>query len=236
MLVVQMEMRWSNMSGEKTFTKTYKTRTLESNAHFDIHPATKEMLRPDPDTENAIQAEITKRLEALEAEVRQNAFNEGYSKGHQEGLDKAYTEAQEVANEKLARLELWVGSVESYKESILKSQDVWILKSFLEIAQKICRKALAQDPEFLKRAILEGLQKLDPTEYIRIRVNPKDLENLSHFKSEILSKYGSIKSFQWINDESIEASSIEIEVEDAAMLSGVKAQIERLGEEWLAQL
>lgn len=110
-------------------------------------------------------------------EVRLQAYDEGYQKGHADGLD----EARAAAAEHMNRITDLAESVAADMTRIMNNAEEGVVRLALAVAEKIVLKSLSEDRPIVVGMVRWALEQVDPMEVLRVRVNPEDYDMLRSY-------------------------------------------------------
>lgn len=169
-------------------------------------------------------------LEELEA-IRQDAYNEGFAVGEQDGFHagmlKARQEAEKVLAERVERLE----QLMTHLLAPIQGQDQAIEQALVQLlsqlAQEVIRRELQQDSSHIRQVVQAALKLLPMgAENIRIQLNPQDFEELRQLRE----RHG--QSWQLLEDEQILPGGCRIETAHSLIDASVETRLSQA----LAQL
>lgn len=151
--------------------------------------------------------------------IRENAAQEGYKAG----LDNAKADIEKIKN----ALETFLNTKQEVFEYIAPD----ILEISIEIAKKIVKKEIEQDPQILLNSILEVLKTIPRDEAkVNIRVNPDQVASAKEGLPEIISSIGIEARINIISDNTIEAGSCILETSNGIVDATIDTQLEIIKE------
>lgn len=143
----------------------------------------KELEAEAPDPEEVKRHEKI-RIEAIEKEVRQRGYAEGFLKGTQETEQKALAIIDELS-----------AAVEDFKifrQERIEELEPAALELAISIARKILMHEVSAEPEKLVRIVKEALSRLDKTGPITIKINPAIYEIFQKHRHDLLEAHNEI--------------------------------------------
>lgn len=165
-------------------------------------------------------------------EITQQAHQEGFEAGYQEGFDKITEELQE----KVISVDNFAQSTYDIKNNIIKSAHKDIIQLVVEIAQKVCSKTFELDENILKEITKNAIQSLKEKENITIIVNPEMAEKIYSISEELKEKIPQLESIKIIEDNSVSPDGTIVESPLSRVDSRIKSQINEISEKLMAKL
>ena len=155
-----------------------------------LNHSTKSAPAPTPTPEPQIQDEeinlfdldnidfVSRAREEADA-IRESALKEGY----EEGLKKAKSDIEELNNS--------LNQFMSAKQEVFEYIAPDILEISVDIAKKIIKQEISQDPQILFNTIVDVLKTLSKEEAkVTLRVNPAEVNNIKQAVPELLELAG----------------------------------------------
>lgn len=103
-----------------------------------------------------------------------------------------------------------------------------VVKLALAVAERIVKRQVLMDNEFVIRQICEGAKRVIGVERIRIRVNPADEEYVRQHRAQVLMNADSVRDLVIESDETIERGSCVIESDAGNVDTLIATQLERI--------
>lgn len=164
--------------------------------------------------------------------ITQQAHNEGFEAGRQEGLADITNELQD----KIESVNNFAECNFDVKRNIIKSAYLDIIKLIIEISQKVCSKTLELSDEILKEITQNAIQSLKDKEEITIIVNPQMAEKIYAISDELKEKIPQLTSIKIIEDDSVSPDGTIVESPLSRVDSRVKSQIDEIADRLMAKL
>lgn len=171
--------------------------------------------------------EARKKAEEEYEAIKQQGYNEGFSKGEQDGLDKFQNDAKDA----LQSLETLASSSFDTKKNIIDSASLDIVELVSAIADKICHVKL--DSKVLYEITLDAIKLLNDKENITIIVNPLLVERINSFSNKFKEEVNSLKSIKIIEDNSVSPDGVIVETLSTRLDSRISTQIAEITEKML---
>jgi flagellar biosynthesis/type III secretory pathway protein FliH len=162
---------------------------------------------------------LVSRAQEEADQIRQNAQQEGY----EEGL----AQANDVINELRSALENFVDA----KDELFKLVAPNLLDISLDIAQKIVKKQVMEDPEVVLNiiySVLDGLSIEEPK--ININANPIQVDLLRAMVPEYLQSKGCEAKINVIADDSIDLGGVVVHTVNGVIDATIPTQLEIIKE------
>jgi len=177
--------------------------------------------RPEQDLEEEPE-DLDTRLARLERE----AYEKGFAQGQKGGLA---LEERQIA-EKGKQLEALFSEISDLRAQIYTEAEKELLKMSLLIAKKIIGQEIETNPQIIGRTIRSAMKYLVDKNYIRILINPEDMEEVKRVLPEIggLTRGG---KFQVVEDHAIKRGGCVLESGFGKINATLDDQIEMLEKE-----
>lgn len=151
--------------------------------------------------------------------IKDNAAKDGYKAG----LERAQNDIQQIK-----------GALESFlnaKQEVFEYIAPDILEISVDIARKIVKKEIEQDPQIVLETIMDVLKGISKEEAnMKIKVNPTQLEMVKESLPEIISSLGLDAKMKVISDEAIEAGSCIVHTTNGIVDATIDTQLEIIKE------
>lgn len=164
--------------------------------------------------------------------ITENAHQEGFEAGRQEGLENITQELQD----KIIAINDFAKSEFEIKKNIIKSAHLDIIKLIIEISQKVCSKSLELDDNILKEITKNAIQALKEKENITIIINPMMAEKIYAISDELKEKIPQLSSIKIIEDNSVSPDGTIVESPLSRVDCRVKSQINEIADKLMAKL
>ncbi len=177
--------------------------------------------------------EQAKQQALLEVDsIKEAAHKEGFEAGHQEGFEKI---TEEMQNQVLT-VNDFAKSQFDIKQNIVKSASLDIITLVINIAEKICTKAVELNQDVLKNITENAINSLKEKENITITVNPKMASAIYEISEELKEKIPQLSSIKIVEDSSVSADGTIVESPLSRVDSRVKSQINEISEKMFIKL
>ena len=171
--------------------------------------------------------EARKRGEQEYETIKNQAYQEGFAKGEQDGLYKFQNDAVEG----LKSLDTLSSSSFEIKNNIIESASRDIVDLVSTIAAKVCH--LSFDDEVLHRITVDAIRELHDKENITIIVNPKLVENINNLAPELRQEFPKLETLKILEDNSLSPDGVIVETLKTRLDSRISRQIAEIAEKML---
>jgi len=171
--------------------------------------------------------EARKKAEQEYENIKQQAYNEGFAKGEQDGLNKF----QNDANEALKSLDTLASSSFDMKKNIIDSASIDIVELVAAIADKVCHTSF--DSKILYKITLDAIKQLNDKENITIIVNPQLVEKISSLSESFKEEIPKLQSVKIIEDNSVSPDGVIVETLSTRLDSRISTQISEIAQKML---
>ena len=171
--------------------------------------------------------EARKKAEQDYEGIKNQAYQEGFSKGEQDGLMKFQKDSYEA----LQSLETLASSSFDMKKNIIDSATLDIVELVASIADKVCHAKF--DEKILKQITIDAIKQLKEKENITIIVNPKLAENINNLAESFKQEIPKLQSIKIVEDVSVSPDGVIVETLSTRLDSRVSVQIEQIAQNML---
>jgi flagellar assembly protein FliH len=165
-------------------------------------------------------------------EITQQAHNEGFEAGRQEG----YANITQELQDKIIAVNDFAYSNFDIKNNIIKSAHLDIIRLVVEIAQKVCSSALELDDNILKELTLQAIKSLKNKEDIIIIVHPEMAQKIYAISDEFKEQIPQLSSIKIVEDSSVSPDGTIVESPMSRVDCRVKSQINEIADRLMGKL
>lgn len=159
--------------------------------------------------------------------IKNQAYQEGFAKGEQDGLAKFQNDAKQA----LESLETMSSSVFDMKKNIIDSATLDIVELVSAIADKVCHAKF--DSEILHKITLDAIKQLNEKENITIIVNPELVDNINALVPDFKAEIPKLETIRVVEDNSVSPDGVIVETLNTRLDSRVSVQIEEIAQKML---
>jgi flagellar assembly protein FliH len=184
----------------------------------------------------AVRAEAEAiRLQAIQdaERIREQARREGYQRGYDDGYHDGAREAQQRADAELqqtletlrAQLQQVIQGVHTQHEAYLQHAEAQMLDLALEVARKVVREELKQQPAHVLAIVRDALRRVQSFGRLRIRVNPLDVDLLRQNRPSLLQVVDGVEGIEIVEDRRVDQGGCVIETEQGVYDARIRTQL-----------
>lgn len=171
-------------------------------------------------TSEKILEETYDRSTEIISEYKDKGYQEGYNKGYEEGKQ----ESEIIINEAVSIKKETVKSKEAMVESLEKD----IIEIVISSCSKIINRLYDEDREVILSIIQKGLDNLNNSLKIIIKVSKDDYDFLQMYQNKINAMANSVDKIEVVTDKNLEKGGILIESPKGSIDVGINTQIKEL--------
>lgn len=195
---------------------------------FDLNPIVHEARgirsQEESDFENAVLAEVEKRIE----QHKEQAYREGLELGRQQGSEEIKAELASGAQEKILLLNDMISDVLHSRVNLLSAQKMQTYSLLRTIAKWVVLRELKDDGEYILRLLEKLIVETQSKDNLLIRVNEKHFEQMPEVLEVVQAKIGELPNVRVEIDFDIEAPGIIVESQNGIVNGSLNTQLESL--------
>ena len=191
----------------------------QNQANIVIETANNEAVR--------IIEEARKKAEQDYEMIKNQAYQEGFSKGESDGLTKFQNDSYEA----LKSLEVLASSTFDMKKNIIDSASLDIVELVAAIADKVCHAKF--DTKMLYKITLDAIKQLNDKENITIIVNPQLVEHINKLANHFKEEFPKLQSIKILEDNSVSPDGVIVETLNTRLDSRISVQIAEIAQKML---
>lgn len=177
---------------------------------------------------NAQVKEMLAQAQSQVGQIRDNAHEEGFKAGFQEGYADATEQVSQETVELLRGANTLVDSAYQAEKLVLKQFEQQALAIISHVARKILRRELADSPETLMGMIQQAIDSLYISGKVQVVVNPMILQDLREFANTTQQAVDGMNRFEFIADAGLDPFQIFIIGQDGCFDLSPMAQLDQL--------
>ena len=171
--------------------------------------------------------EARKKAEQDYETIKNEAYQEGFSKGEQDGLAKFQKDSYDA----LQSLDTLASSSFDMKKNIIDSATLDIVELVTAVADKVCH--IKFDEKILEQITLDAIKQLNEKENITIIVNPKLVENINNLADSFKQEVPKLQSIKIVEDTSVSPDGVIVETLNTRLDSRISVQIAQIAQNML---
>jgi len=166
-------------------------------------------------------------LEKLK-EIQENAYQEGYKLGLDEGQKKAFEEYANAITERLAEMKDLTLAMTNMKSEILNHNESHIVQLLFQMASKLAQAHLEYDQEPVVSIIKQALELAHGEESIVIHVSNQQIEFLEKLKSQQKVELDFLEKAKFIANPDVKPGGCMIETNYGEVDARIEQRIQQL--------
>lgn len=171
-----------------------------------------------------------KVLEKL-ATLQEQAYQEAYQLGLEEGRAKAYAEKQQELDEQISGFSNLSHSLNSIKEELVRQNEAHIFRMIYEIASRIAFDHIQEHQESVLQVIKKAIETAQAEENINVRVSNQQIEMLEKEKLKNNKETEFLRNVKFEPSEQISIGSCVVETNYGVIDARVEERINKLWDE-----
>jgi|GEM_PF-7062945 len=151
--------------------------------------------------------QIIKSAQEKQAELEQQAYEEGFSKGFDSGTNEANSQLAEVLRE----AGLVLTAIEKERKESLEDEEERVFKIVLELARKLLKKDFQYNPDISKEFIKGAISRLEHKSTVNLVINSALAYKINEIKDEIVAETPGLEGITITASEQINPGDMIIE-------------------------
>jgi flagellar assembly protein FliH len=179
-------------------------------------------------TENSAQEESSSpEISTAEEEEKlqklaDQAYEEGFAKGEQDGLEDGRHQVAEV----LGRINELLGGIENLWPDLVQTYEKQLVDLVFKAAEKVVLGQIAVDSEVVKRSILQAFDLIPDPVQVTVEVHPDDYEFIETVKVDFFDRVKSLKQVTVISDASVRQGGCRVHTPKGRVNATLESRLE----------
>lgn len=161
-------------------------------------------------------------------EIQEDAYNQAYQLGLDEGREHAFQEHHAKLEGQIASLEFLLNSLSSLKQELVNSNEPNIVKLVYYLASRVAMKEIKEDPALIVPLIQNYLQEIQEDEQVKVKISVNDFQFVESIKERLSKDFEKIKHVKFEATEQISPGGCIIETNYGIVDATVEQRIEKL--------
>lgn len=179
------------------------------------------------------EAEQIRREAELEAEgIKDDAQSQGYESGCAQAKTEVEEQLKAAWDDEVQALrsdiKAVISAIEAERAALWKQTEKDIVAFSIEMAQKIVKTEVQQNPKVIAEVIKHALRRVVSKEHIRIRISPQDIDSVRSQREELLLVLDGAANLEIIDDRRIQQGGCVIETTAGNIDSNIDTQFARI--------
>lgn len=176
------------------------------------------------DEEEKIEAAALEKLK----DVQEQAYQQAYTMGLEEGRKEAFEKVSLELEEKLQNLESLIRSVSNLKSDLLSFNETHLVDLVYKIASRLAKMELENNNEAMIQILRDAVSLSQDEENITVRVARSQFEFLESLKSETGREFDFVKRIRFEPSDEVTAGGCIVETNYGEVDSRTEQRIEQL--------
>ncbi len=203
-------------------------RKRAEDSGFSISPIVREyrgmVTQEMSERERRIEDEVLKRLEFL----KQQACEEGFKEGVEQGKAEVFDQTRQMTEEKLAHLTELIQTVLAEKEELLAKEKNDVYRLVRNLSKWITLKELKDDGKYVERLLEKLITELGAKQNLLIQVNAAQFEQMPEVLEIVQKKLGELKNVRVEADSDVSINGFIIESDNGIINGTLEEQFIQL--------
>jgi flagellar assembly protein FliH len=139
--------------------------------------------------EEKVEREALVRLK----ELQEQAYEQAYQLGLDEGREKAFLEQQEVLAGSLHHLEQMLSNLENLKSELITSNEAQIVRLIFYISKRLVLRDIAANPDSILEVAKQAVESAQSEEHVTLRMSPTDFAFVEAAKERLGKEFDALK-------------------------------------------
>ena len=126
-------------------------------------------------------------------ELQEQAYQQAYQLGLDEGREKAFVERQSDLNESLLRMTELLASIERLKADLIAFNEAQIIQLIFGMARRLIMHEISVKPDLILEAVRQAVASAQSDEHVTVRVSPKDFAFIEGTREKLGKDFESVK-------------------------------------------
>ncbi len=205
-------------------------RTPQAEASFRIDPL------------NALQAgvaeldriSVEQRVERLAMEkvqrIRDEAYQEAFQSGLDEGRERAFSESREVLDGKLAHLGELLAGIAALKADLVTANEAHLMKLLFFMARRVAMDEVRARPEVILPVLRQAVESAQSEEKIVAKVSRSDFEFIQAAAGKLGKGLEFVARVELEESDAIRPGGCVVETNYGSVDASIERRVERLWE------
>lgn len=203
-------------------------RERAAEAGFNISPIVREyrgIVKQEVDErERRIEDEVLKRVEFL----RQEAFEQGFQEGVEQGKAEVFQQTRQMTEEKLTHLTQLIQEILAEKEDLLAREKMESYRLIRNLTKWVILRELKDDGEYLNRLLEKLINELGSKQNLLLQVNRAQFDQMPEILEVVQKKLGTLKNVRVETDDDVSERGFVIESDNGIINGTLEEQFIQL--------
>jgi flagellar assembly protein FliH len=144
-----------------------------------------------------VESEALERLKQMQEE----AYNQGYDLGRDEGQESAYRELSGAISERIEKIDQTVANLEAMQTDLVRRNEASLISLVYQLAKKIAMTEIQEKPELILEVLRQAAMDAQDEQSLIVRLSSQDLQFLESMKERLS------KDFEFMKRAKLEESA-----------------------------
>jgi flagellar assembly protein FliH len=173
-------------------------------------------------------SEAKSQAEMIREQARQQGWEQGYRNGHAQAEKEMWETLGLFTHEMRQQVERFLKTLQQEAEHYFAGLENQMLDLTLQIARKVVKEEVKQNPETVCNVIRDALRRVHGFGMIRIRVHPHDLAAARTGRTDFLNIVEGLQGIEITEDRRVEQGSCVIETEHGTIDARLSVQMDEI--------
>ncbi|MBX3039498.1 MAG: flagellar assembly protein [Bdellovibrionaceae bacterium] len=169
-----------------------------------------------------------RRALEMMAEMQENAYQEAYQLGLDDGRKKAFDENSLMIEKKMGELDDLLKRIATMKEQILSQNETHMVKLLFHMAARVAMKELSQDEKSIVDVIRSAVSLAQEEEDVRIQLSPDQIDFIETLKKQTGREIEFLKKIRFEPNPEIQPGGCVVETNYGEIDSRVETRIAQI--------
>jgi flagellar assembly protein FliH len=196
-----------------------------ANSKFKLNPEVKKHLGLDAAERDEVESQVATEVEARMAEMREEAYAEGFKQGEVDGRTKAEADFALEMAPVLEQFNALLTNLDGMKDEFYAANESALVQLIFHVSKQVLLRELTTDREYVKRLTSQLVEKVGTKESIRLKISRADFANAEHLRDFLKSSFPELKNIQIDASEDLEHGGCKIETDLTRVNASVDVQL-----------
>lgn len=174
------------------------------------------------------EEKIEARALEMLADIQQNAYQEAYQLGLDEGSKKAFDEISVMVAERMDEFAHLLGTISEMKKEILSHNEAHMVKLLFHMASRLAVSHLEQDNSAIVEVLRTAVALSQEEEKVTVQLNPGQVEFIEELKKRTGREFDFLKKIHFEPNAEVRAGGCIVETNYGEIDSRIEQRIEQL--------
>lgn len=161
-------------------------------------------------------------------EFQEQAFQQAYQLGLEEGRERAFVESSAELKEQLQHLQELVSSVESIKTDLVACNETQIVRLVFYLAKRLVFQEIAVKPEIILEVVSQALRSAQSDEKVTIRISARDFQFIESVRDTLGKEYEALKRARFESSDEIASGGCMVETNYGDVNATLEQRLDRI--------